>query len=166
MTLHRRLAYFALIGACSTLASAQPEYTAYIIEPWDTNYALAVSRASGINNHNTVTGCATPLSGNCSFLWTLDGGKEQVNLGGVINDNGWIIASGFYGVWSPERAVVLVPLSACPADFNDDGDLNTLDVLAFLNAWNADDPAADFNDDGTVDTLDVLAFLNAWNGGC
>jgi len=391
---HHRMTLVALVGACSALASAQTEYTAYIIEPWDTNYALATSRASGLNNHNVVTGCARPLSGNCSFLWTLEDGKTQVNLGGVINDNGivagldyyrtpdgqlfhmsglgavreinndlvaagavtgrywggcrytrdatvwdavngsrsleaefgllsahearainnanevvgvlsstgscgdfeafylnldtgehidihaelvgngmaiteasdindagtvvgtgpvnnevraftwhrdtgfvflpnlpgtwpsysvpsainndgtvvgqglndeewrawvwdetngvrdltdlaaglpadfvihdtkqindngWIIASGFYGAWSPERAVVLVPVSGCPADFNDDGDLNTLDVLAFLNAWNADEPAADFNNDGTVDTLDVLAFLNAWNGGC
>ena len=54
----------------------------------------------------------------------------------------------------------------CTADFNDDGSVNTLDVLVFLNAWVARDPAADFNDDGSVNTLDVLAFLNAWSTGC
>ncbi|MFG0259887.1 MAG: GC-type dockerin domain-anchored protein, partial [Phycisphaerales bacterium JB041] len=54
----------------------------------------------------------------------------------------------------------------CPADFNGDGDVNTLDVLTFLNAWNAAEDTADFNQDGGIDTLDVLAFLNAWNTGC
>ena len=54
----------------------------------------------------------------------------------------------------------------CRADFNLDGSANTLDVLAFLNAWTAGDPRADFNLDGTVNTLDVLAFLNAWTAGC
>jgi len=54
----------------------------------------------------------------------------------------------------------------CHADFNNDGSVNTLDVLGFLNAWAAGDPSADFNGDGTVNTLDVLAFLNAWTAGC
>jgi hypothetical protein len=54
----------------------------------------------------------------------------------------------------------------CPADFNGDGVVNTIDVLAFLNAWTAHDPRADFNGDGTIDTRDVLAFLNAWSAGC
>lgn len=54
----------------------------------------------------------------------------------------------------------------CSADFNRDGDVNTLDVLAFLNAWTSGDSSADFNRDGTVNTLDVLAFLNAWAAGC
>ncbi|HZW09856.1 MAG TPA: right-handed parallel beta-helix repeat-containing protein [Phycisphaerales bacterium] len=54
----------------------------------------------------------------------------------------------------------------CAPDFNGDGAVNTLDVLAFLNAWNAGDDRADFNGDGTIDTRDVLSFLNAWNAGC
>ena len=54
----------------------------------------------------------------------------------------------------------------CPGDFNGDGAVNTLDVLAFLNAWTAGDGAADFNNDGSVNTLDVLAFLNVWTSGC
>ncbi len=54
----------------------------------------------------------------------------------------------------------------CAPDFNGDGSVDTRDVLAFLNAWNADDPRADFNGDGAIDTRDVLAFLNDWNSGC
>ena len=52
-----------------------------------------------------------------------------------------------------------------PGDYNRDGDVNTLDVLAFLNDWAAGDPMADWNHDGDVNTLDVLAFLNDWNMG-
>ena len=55
---------------------------------------------------------------------------------------------------------------SCGADFNNDGSVNTLDVLAFLNAWSAGDSSADINGDGSVNTLDVLAFLNLWSAGC
>ncbi len=54
----------------------------------------------------------------------------------------------------------------CVAAFNGDGTVNTLDMLAFLNAWAAGDSSADINGDGEVNTLDVLAFLNLWSAGC
>ena len=58
------------------------------------------------------------------------------------------------------------PPNDCIADFNGDGNVNTQDVLAFLNAWAAGDASADINGDGSVNTQDVLAFLNLWNAGC
>jgi hypothetical protein len=58
------------------------------------------------------------------------------------------------------------PPDDCYADFNDDGSVNTVDVLAFLNAWSAGNASADCNDDGSVNTVDVLCFLNLWNAGC
>ena len=54
----------------------------------------------------------------------------------------------------------------CRADFNNDLNVNTQDVLAFLNAWAARDPSSDFNGDGVINTQDVLSFLNAWTSGC
>lgn len=60
----------------------------------------------------------------------------------------------------------LISVAGCAADFNIDGQVNTQDVLAFLNAWSVGDPVADLNTDGVVDTLDVLAFLNLWSAGC
>lgn len=56
--------------------------------------------------------------------------------------------------------------NVCVADFNGDGNVNTQDVTAFLNAWNAQDASADINMDGNVNTQDVTAFLNLWNIGC
>lgn len=54
----------------------------------------------------------------------------------------------------------------CVADFDQNGTVDTQDVLAFLNAWTAGDGSADINQDGSVNTLDVTAFLNAWVPGC
>ncbi len=71
--------------------------------------------------------------------------------------------AGFVDAWAAVQAALDM---ACVADFNGDGSVNTLDVLAFLNAWSAGDPSADINGDGAVNTLDVLAFLNLWGAGC
>jgi hypothetical protein len=57
-------------------------------------------------------------------------------------------------------------LNRCPGDFNWDGVVNTLDVLAFLNAWIDEHPDADVNGDDEWNTLDVLTFLNLWASGC
>ncbi|MCC7387537.1 MAG: hypothetical protein IT431_02085 [Phycisphaerales bacterium] len=54
----------------------------------------------------------------------------------------------------------------CGGDFNGDCNVNTIDVLAFLNAWAANQRAADCNGDGTINTIDVLCFLNLWAAGC
>jgi hypothetical protein len=54
----------------------------------------------------------------------------------------------------------------CPADFTEDGALDIFDVFAFLDAFNASDPAADFTGDGSFDIFDVFAFLDAFNAGC
>ena len=56
--------------------------------------------------------------------------------------------------------------AACPPDLNGDGEVNTLDFLAFLNAWSAGEPVADWNGDGVVDTRDFLVYLNDWVAGC
>ena len=87
-----------------------------------------------------------------------------------IEPDGTIVIGG--GAYNPTTGVsnAVIWTSSdeppCDADFNGDGSVNTLDVLAFLNAWSAGDPAADFNGDGSINTLDVLAFLNAWSAGC
>jgi hypothetical protein len=56
--------------------------------------------------------------------------------------------------------------SDCFADFNDDDVVDTRDVIAFLNAWNAQDSSSDCDQNGVIDTRDVICFLNLWNAGC
>ncbi|MCW5774913.1 MAG: hypothetical protein KIS87_00505 [Phycisphaeraceae bacterium] len=89
--------------------------------------------------------------------------QNAVVLGGNAyipeNHSGWLDNdTGLFNLMP-----LIVP---CPADFNGDTVVNTLDVLAFLNAYTSGDPRADFNGDTVVNTLDVLAFLNAYNAGC
>lgn len=54
----------------------------------------------------------------------------------------------------------------CAADFNGDGEVNSQDFIAFLNAFVAGDPSADFNGDGIVNSQDFIMFLNAFVAGC
>lgn len=56
--------------------------------------------------------------------------------------------------------------AGCPPDMNEDGLVDTRDVVLFLNLWTGEDPKADFDDNGVIDTRDVIAFLSAWATGC
>ena len=56
--------------------------------------------------------------------------------------------------------------TSCVADLTGDGDLNFLDVSAFLSAFGSMDLAADFTGDGALNFLDVSAFLKAFGAGC
>lgn len=89
--------------------------------------------------------------------------SDQVRLKFIARDlnSGSIVEAGVDDI-----SVVFVGCDSCPADFNGDGVVNTLDFLAYLNAFSAGDPAADFNGDGVVNTLDFLDFLNAFSEGC
>jgi len=57
-------------------------------------------------------------------------------------------------------------LIGCPADINQDGVVDVLDLLAVLNAW-GDCPGCpeDITGDGVVDVLDLLEVLGSW-GPC
>ena len=66
-----------------------------------------------------------------------------------------------------EAALCFSPFCApCRVDWNNDGVVNILDVVAFITTWNAMGPGADFNNDGVINILDVVAFITAWNNGC
>lgn len=138
------------------------------------------SEPSAINSHGVVVGQAIVNDDWRAWIWTEQDGIADLNdiADGLppdfaivdsigINDNGWIIARGHYGVWSPERAVVLIPRQAdCVGDFNDDGTLNFFDVQEFLGAFDASDPSADLTADGAFNFFDVQAYLQAFAAGC
>lgn len=86
-------------------------------------------------------------------IFAIPGGWQDTCQFGVSGD--WVI-----------RAIIEPFENQCPADFNEDGNVNTMDFISFLNAYNLGDSSADFNEDGTLNTLDFLAFLNAYNAGC
>jgi len=57
-------------------------------------------------------------------------------------------------------------ITACPADFNADGELNVLDFVALQIAWQAGEASADVNGDGVLDVLDFVAFQEVFQKGC
>ena len=128
------------------------------------------SYAYGLDSTGRVVGS----SDDRAFLW--DGGQLldlndhipansgwHLQAATAINESGQIV--GWGRILGVPTAFLLSP-GGCLADFNGDGSVNTIDVLAFLNAWSTGDSSADINGDGAVDTLDVLAFLNLWSAGC
>jgi len=90
-------------------------------------------------------------SGGRILRMNLDGSEQEVFLDGI-------------GL--PNYLAIRPDAPDCRVDFNGDGFVDTLDVLAFLAAFAAGDPSADFDGNGIVDTLDVLDFLNAFGEGC
>jgi len=86
----------------------------------------------------------------------------------TIGDSLWI--GGDYKEIDGQTASGIVRLVACEsdcyADFNADGVLDLFDFLAFVNAFNAGQPAADCDGDQGLTLFDFLCFVNAFNAGC
>ena len=53
----------------------------------------------------------------------------------------------------------------CEADADGSGSVGIEDLLAIVDAWGSDDPAADVNGDGLVDVGDLLAVMADWGCG-
>ena len=85
------------------------------------------------------------------------------NTGQVAYDQ-WV-ATGKSAPVEMDLAEIEVAI-ACPADYNADGTVNILDVVAFITVWNQNAAGADYNNDGTINILDVVSFITVWNIGC
>ncbi len=57
--------------------------------------------------------------------------------------------------------------AACPADINNDGEINFFDISDFLSMFVAADPRVDFEGStGELNFFDVSAFLDLYESGC
>jgi hypothetical protein len=91
---------------------------------------------------------------------------DSVSLDGDMVVVGALWGNSDSGVDNVGSAYAIDLVCDCPADFNGDTVVNSLDFIAFLNAFVATDPAADYNNDGIVNSLDFIAFLNDFVAGC
>ena len=57
-------------------------------------------------------------------------------------------------------------LGGCVVDYNNDGQLDFLDISAFIGFFGGQDPLADLNDDGSYDFLDISEFVRLLAAGC
>ena len=64
------------------------------------------------------------------------------------------------------RVISLLADAGCAADITGDGQLNFFDVAAYMDLFNAGDPAADITGDGNLNFFDVSAYLDLYNAGC
>jgi hypothetical protein len=105
--------------------------------------------------------------------WTEQGkmvssdGISDDHFGYSVSVSGDAAVIGAYAQENVKGAAYLFELNCqCPADFNGDGEVNSQDFVAFLNAFVAGEPEADFNGDGEINSQDFVAFLNAFVAGC
>lgn len=56
------------------------------------------------------------------------------------------------------------PSPVCFADINNDGGVDSDDVIAFFSAWDAS--SMDYTGDGGTDGDDIIAFFGDWDSGC
>jgi len=86
-------------------------------------------------------------------------------LGGGANYGTGSNHAGLQNALANPRGVCAV--ACCIADFNQDGQLNPFDFLAFQTAFSNEDPAADLAPPfGEFDVFDFLAFQSAFGSGC
>ncbi|TWT43937.1 hypothetical protein RAS1_03390 [Phycisphaerae bacterium RAS1] len=143
---------------------------------WDTHYQFASGRSTLIG-HIDVQGTRGELffrSGLSSAINMDTGGgimagNTRIYLG-FGDDDGPIILGGSAAIMSATPEAIIEPAPVCTCDANCDGNVDILDINAFVlaiggqAAWQAQYPceffcANDVNDDGAVNVLDINAFV-------
>lgn len=75
----------------------------------------------------------------------------------------YLIRVGSFGIASEGSGTLSIRIAG---DWNDDGNINSTDISAYLSAWlfsiNNFTNSADFNNDNSVNSTDISAFLSAW----
>ncbi len=86
------------------------------------------------------------------------GNARRVDVAGKVD-------TGIGGAPLPDMGAFETPdVPACPADWDNDGDADSDDVVAFFTAW--DSGEADFDGDADTDSDDIIGFFSTWDAGC
>jgi len=96
----------------------------------------------------------------------LASGPVNIRQGGAIEIANLDLYAPHAGVVYHDDLSLEEAGGGCIGDFDGNGMVDTRDVIAFLNAWNAGDASSDCDGNSSIDTRDVICFLNAWNAGC
>lgn len=109
-----------------------------------------------------ASGTITMPSASGVYTFSLEG----LNANVLTLVNAAVVGSSVNVATNSSSAIIFAVTieNSCIADLNQDGELDFLDVSAFLSAFSTMDLAADLN--GEFDFLDVSAFLAAIGAGC
>jgi hypothetical protein len=152
-----------------------------IVSPID---ATVPAAGTGVTEHTTLSVTPVEPNGNpLAIQWLLDGepipgatGRTLDTCAAGLAGSGtvsvrvrdmtpWVRDETFRDQRMTQTVNFPFTLSA-PGDQNGDGDVNILDVIAFIATWNAQGPGSDFNNDGAINILDVIGFVQLWQGEC
>lgn len=126
---------------------------------WDLDSGLRLIAKAGDTN----------FTGTPANQLTLIGSTGQNGNGGGtgFNASGQLViraGDSVNSVNSVSRIQIGNPAPACPADLDDDGDVDGVDLANVLAQWGTAG-SADINGDGTVNGVDLSSVLAAW-GNC
>lgn len=153
---YRHGAGWELVGGCATTTSATA-----INDRGDTllYYYLTTAGVSFVDEGYFALG---------SLIDPSQGGWS-VQYGGAngINNARQIIAAARQGFSGPIGAVLMTPIvTACAADFDNNGSREVPDIFAYLSTWFANDPRADIDGTPGITVPDIFFFLSLWFTGC
>lgn len=135
------------------------------IAKWDGTIWSALAGPNGVGITNTPSSAVYALTPHD------DGSGPALYAGGSFDTAGGVMSRRI-AKWQG-----CPPPPDCPPDVNDDGEVDILDFLDFIDSFGTCDslPApctgtsgvsADYNGDTLVDILDLLDFLDAFGTGC
>jgi hypothetical protein len=127
------------------------------------------NRGSNFNSARTISIFMNTGEGEFEARHNISADRSAIYIAaGDINGDGAVDLVSTSSAYQYRTSVMYNQCqgASCPADFTGDDSLDIFDVLAFIEAYNAEDPIADFTGDGSFDIFDVLAFIEAYNAGC
>ncbi len=107
----------------------------------------------------TVSGASGTLFGTRDLTLSISGARRS--------DTGYydLVVTNSCGTASSAAAEIYVE-PACPADLDDSGELNDLDIARFLASYEFGHAEADLDRSGGVDASDLAAFFDSYASGC
>lgn len=134
------------------------------VNPFNTNELVT---ASGTSLSTPLVASAVACLVQAHPDWTVD--QMRAYLFASATD---MVATGTHDPLFVRGYGVIDTLGAhlvdyCPADFNNDGGVDGVDIEQFFLRWETGEAGADTNNDGGVDGVDVEVFFGVWEaGGC
>ncbi len=130
-----------------------------VLLAWDETQGLRVIAKQGDTNFTGTPANQFTLIGSTGQSG--DGGGTGMNASGTLVIK---VADSAASIHTIAMIDLAPPASSCPADLNQDGSVDAIDLSGVLSGW-GNPGSADINDDGVVDGQDLSEVFAAW-GTC